>query len=184
MRRAAFHPEKSNRLKYISGNFRIIRTLGVLSDTHGHVSNTQQAARTFEAFDVEGVVHCGDIGSAEIPRLLDAWPTHYVLGNMDGHSDRLLRAIEETGGIMHGRFGSVRMSERNIAFLHGDDFSRLDAEITRGVWDIICHGHTHQANQHLEGRTLVLNPGALYRSSSPSIAIVDLERLEPTIIPV
>lgn len=165
-------------------NFPTVRTLGVLSDTHGHVSNTREAVRTFEAFDVEGVLHCGDIGSTEIPRLLDAWPTHYVLGNMDGQSDRLLRAIEEAGGVMHGKFGSVRTSARRIAFLHGDDFSRLDAEITSGVWDIICHGHTHQATQHLEGGTLVLNPGALHRSSPPSIAIVDLERLEPTIVPV
>lgn len=168
----------------LSANSRAIRTLGVLSDTHGHISKTRQAARAFEAFDIQGLVHCGDIGSTEIPRLLEAWPTHYVLGNMDGQQDGLLRAIEAAGGTMHGRFGSVRTPERAIAFLHGDDVSRLDAEITSGVWDLVCHGHTHQANQYLEGRTLVLNPGALYRSSFPSIAIVDLEQLAPTIVPV
>jgi predicted phosphodiesterase len=48
----------------------------------------------------------------------------------------------------------------------------------------VCYGHTHVAESHLEGRTLVLNPGALYRATPHSIATVDLQTMEATIVPV
>ena len=50
--------------------------IGVLSDTHGHVENTLTAVRMLESLEVEAVLHCGDIGSVQIPRLLAAWPAH------------------------------------------------------------------------------------------------------------
>lgn len=168
----------------ISPETRAIHTLGVISDTHGNVADTQQAARTFAALEVDEIVHCGDIGSTDIPLLLDASPTHYVFGNVDGLSEQLLSAIETAGGFVHGRFGEIRTAERQIAFLHGDDFSRLNTEISRGVWDLVCHGHTHQANQYVEGRTLVLNPGALRRAPAPTIAVVALDSMEATIVPL
>ena len=59
-------------------------SIGVISDTHGHIVNTRRAVRMFESMQVQQVLHCGDIGSPEIPPLFDAWPTHYVLGNVDG----------------------------------------------------------------------------------------------------
>jgi predicted phosphodiesterase len=48
----------------------------------------------------------------------------------------------------------------------------------------VCYGHTHQAEQHRVGKTLVLNPGALYRATPHSLALVDLEHLEATIVPI
>ena len=48
----------------------------------------------------------------------------------------------------------------------------------------IGYGHTHEAEQHREGKTLVLNPGALYRANPHSIAVVELDTMEATIIPL
>lgn len=165
-------------------NLRGVHTLGIVSDTHGHIRNTRRAVRMFESFEVDAVVHCGDIGSPEIPTLFQAWPTHYVLGNVDSHNQKLSEAIETSGGVLHGRFGSIAASGRKIAFLHGDDQARFDAEIESDVWDLICHGHTHKAGQYTHGKTLVLNPGALLRAWPPSIAVVELEHLRVTLIPL
>lgn len=159
-------------------------TVGVVSDTHGHVENTRSAARMLEAFVVDAVIHCGDIGGPEIVRQFAAWPTHFVLGNVDHDEDELREAIERAGQTFHDRFGSLELAGRRIAFLHGDDGRRLAATIDEGTWDLVCSGHTHVAAQSLHGRTLALNPGALYRARSHTIAVVELPAVVATHVPV
>ena len=59
-----------------------------------------------------------------------------------------------------------------------DDQFRFRTTIKSQEWDLVCYGHTHVAEQHLEGHTLVLNPGAIYRANPRSIALVTLPALE------
>jgi predicted phosphodiesterase len=46
----------------------------------------------------------------------------------------------------------------------------------------VCYGHTHVAAIDRHGETIVLNPGAIYRASPHSIAVVDLPAVEASII--
>jgi putative phosphoesterase len=158
--------------------------LGVVSDTHGQVSYTREAVRMLAEFKPAAVIHCGDIGSVEVVRQFTKWPTHFVLGNVDDNVAELEAAILKGGQTFHGRFGSLELAERKIAFLHGDDSRRWKEEIASGVWDLVCSGHTHQRDQRREGKTLVLNPGALYRAHPHSLAIVDLETMEVTSVTI
>jgi predicted phosphodiesterase len=48
----------------------------------------------------------------------------------------------------------------------------------------VCYGHTHKAEFHRVGKTLVLNPGALHRATPHSLAVVDLDTLDVVIVPV
>ncbi len=152
--------------------------LGIVSDTHGHLGNTIQAVRVLEEHDVELVIHCGDIGSIDVIALFAGTPTHFVFGNVDHSEDQMRRAIEEAGQTCHGRFGSLDLDGRKIAFLHSDDSQRFRETISSGEWDLVCYGHTHEAKSHREGNTLVLNPGALYRANPHSLAIVVLPSLQ------
>jgi hypothetical protein len=154
--------------------------LGIVSDTHGHLAFTQAAVRMLESLEVELVIHCGDIGSPAIVELFAPWPTHFVLGNVDDQPSELRAAIQRAGQTDHGRFGELAIAERRIAFLHGDDAARFQKTVSSGDYDLVCYGHTHQGEQHREGRTLVLNPGALYRAHPHSLAIVRLPELEAT----
>src|SRR5262245_41153547 len=95
--------------------------LGVISDTHAHLHNTRLAVRMLESLDVEAVLHCGDICSAEIPPLLAAWPTHYVYGNCDHELPALKAAIEAAGHSCHELFGDLSLGGRRIALLHSHD---------------------------------------------------------------
>ena len=158
--------------------------LGIVSDTHGHVLNTLAAVRMLESLQVDEVLHCGDIGSAEIPRLFASWPTHFVFGNCDPNEAELNMAIGAVGKLCHGRFGDITLAGRRIALIHSDDARLFRQTITGGQFDLVCYGHTHEAEQHQEGKTLVLNPGALYRANPHSIAIVELETMEATIVPL
>lgn len=158
--------------------------LGVVSDTHGQVEFTRQAVRMLSSFEVQAVLHCGDIGSEEIIPLFAGWPTHFVFGNVDYDENRLRSAISAAGQTCHERFGSLALAGRRIAFLHGDDSALLRESTCSGKWDLVCHGHTHIAKQQLVGPTLVLNPGALYRANPHSLAVVELPSLEVTAVKV
>jgi putative phosphoesterase len=153
--------------------------IGVVSDTHGHVQNALAAARMLEELDVAAVLHCGDIGSPQVPAAFSRWPSHYVLGNVDHYEDELYAAaVGSAGGSFHGRFADLQIGGRHIALLHSDDAKKFRQVTTSGEYDLVCYGHSHIAEQHLEGTTLVLNPGALYRANPHQIAVVDLENLE------
>ncbi len=158
--------------------------LGIVSDTHGHLENTQRAVRMLESLGVEQVLHCGDIGSTEIPPLFAAWPTHFVFGNVDYNEVELRDAIERAKLTCHGRFGQLELAGRKIALLHGDDSKLFRGTAGSGSHDLVCYGHTHVARQQRVGPTIVLNPGALYRANPHSIAVVDLATMEASFIRV
>jgi putative phosphoesterase len=129
------------------------------------------------------VIHCGDIGTAAIVRQFSPWPTHFVFGNVDDPR-ALKRAIEKEGQTCHDRFGTLEVTGVRIAFLHGDDSRLLVDTIAGGQYDLVCHGHTHVRREERLGKTLVLNPGAIYRANPHSFAIVDLPELAVVSIPV
>ena len=158
--------------------------IGVLSDTHGHLDNVRQAVRMIESLEIQQLIHCGDIGSPDVVRLLDPWPTHFVFGNVDDDLAALRAAIRAGGHTCHERQGELLLAGRRIAFLHGDDQRLLGELCASGQFDLVCHGHTHVAAHRLLGRTHVLNPGALYRAAYHSLAVVDLPQLEVTEIRV
>jgi uncharacterized protein len=157
--------------------------IGVVSDTHGHTEFTRPAVSILESCEVQQVIHCGDVGSAEIVRMFERWPTHFVFGNIDD-ARRLREAIAAAGQTCHERFGSLNLNGVRIAFLHGDDVALLGETVESGEWDLVCHGHTHVARQQRHKDTLVLNPGALYRANPHSFALVDLPQLEVTFVNV
>ncbi len=160
--------------------------LGIVSDTHGHVPYTREGVRMLESLGVEAILHCGDIGSEAIVPLFAAWPTHFVFGNVDiGSQAKALQiAIADAGQTCHGRFGSLELAEVKIALVHGDDQHLLAGTIAAGAHDLVCHGHTHISRLEKIGETLVLNPGALYRATPHSIAVVELPSLNAEIIPI
>jgi uncharacterized protein len=161
-----------------------VQRIGVVSDTHGQVAYAREAVRMLESLEVQLVLHCGDIGSVEIVPLFHSWPTHFVFGNVDYDVGELRAAIRHAGQHCHERFGSLDVAGKRLAFLHGDETQLLRQTAASGKWDLVCYGHTHESEQHREGKTLVLNPGALYRANPHSLAIVDLSALSATIISV
>ncbi|MBM81078.1 MAG: YfcE family phosphodiesterase [Planctomycetaceae bacterium] len=152
--------------------------IGIISDTHGHVNFATQGVRALREQDVEQVIHCGDIGSTTIIELFDGLSTHFVFGNVDWDQDGLKDEIAACGQTCHDEMGTASWAGREIAFLHSHDRNRYLETIQSQKYDLVCYGHTHKAEKHRDGKTLVLNPGALYRTSVRSVAVVDLETME------
>lgn len=156
--------------------------IGVISDSHGETSPVKQALGAIDRMGVELTIHCGDIGE-DIVSLLKGRKIHFVLGNMDDPV-RLRESLIDPGHVFHEHFGTLEIAGKQIAFLHGHDVKLLHRTINSGDWDMVCHGHTHAFSKSVEGRTLVVNPGALARTQNPSLAIVDLASLDVTEIPL
>ncbi len=151
--------------------------IAVVSDTHGHVANTLAAVSLLESLEVARVLHCGDIGTENIPALFKPWPTDFVFGNCDYARDELAEAILLAGKTCHGVFGDLEIAGRRIALLHSDDSRKFHEVCVGGAYDLVCYGHTHLAKLERVESTLVLNPGALYRANPHSLAFVDLETM-------
>jgi putative phosphoesterase len=158
--------------------------LGVVSDTHGDVPRTRAAVRMLESLGVAAVIHCGDIGTAEIVSMFSCWPTHFVFGNCDHDRQTLRDDIIAARQTCHGTFGELEFLGVRIAVLHGDDGGLLERTIAFGAHDLVCHGHTHVVREERRGKTLVLNPGAIHRANPHTIAIVELPKLTVNVVTI
>jgi hypothetical protein len=163
--------------------------IGIVSDTHGHLQYTLDAVRMLESLDVDRVIHCGDIGSADIPDLFSKWPTDYVLGNVDYNIQEIEQAAARLGHTLHGLQAELEWDGQRIAVTHGHFEAILNDYIESGDWDMVCHGHTHRSRNEKIGETLVFNPGAMYRAIVHSIGYVETNSsktagLRADIIPV
>lgn len=156
--------------------------IGVISDTHGHVENTRPAVRMFESLDIDAVLHCGDIGSMAVVELFAGWPAHFVFGNCDENLAEFAKRINQLGQTCHGLFGELELEGVKVALLHSHDGRRFRQTIDSGQYSLVCYGHTHVAAIDRRGKTVVVNPGAIYRANPHSIAVVDLPAVEARII--
>lgn len=154
-----------------------MKKIGVISDTHGKLTETQWAVELFEQQGVSLIIHCGDIGDTEVVHAFRGKETHFIFGNTDGENAMLRYAAEEDGNRHHGWFGSLVCEGVRVFFLHGHQTERFETEINSGNWDLICFGHTHQAVYQLCGSTRILNPGALHRVARPSVAVIALPEM-------
>ncbi|MDR1964982.1 MAG: YfcE family phosphodiesterase [Planctomycetaceae bacterium] len=151
--------------------------LGVLSDTHGRLSETRLAVRIFRERGVTKIIHCGDIGGIAVIQAFRGIETHFVFGNTDCEHDLLRLAASEEGHFVHGWFGSLEWENKKIGFLHGHHQHQFDLELNSGHWDLMCYGHTHTPLLQMHGETLLLNPGAFSRITVPQVAIVTIPEL-------
>jgi uncharacterized protein len=156
--------------------------IGIMSDTHGDVWAARDAVRVFEDHKAHVVLHCGDVGPG-VMHELRGFASHFVRGNTDS-MEGLQQAVDGTTQTFHGALGELEFAGKKVALLHGDDARRMRDLIASQKWDLICYGHSHKAEWHFDRRTLILNPGALHRTSEPSVAIVKIPEMSVTLVRV
>jgi putative phosphoesterase len=160
--------------------------IGVVSDTHDRQEAVAEAVRLLAEQHVELILHCGDIESPETVRVFRPVPTHFVFGNWDKEKAKLAAAIKEIGGKYSDSFGAIELKGKRIAWVHSHERHQLRQLENADFFDYVFYGHTHVREQHRTGKTLVANPGALFRANPKTCIVLDLAtgEIKPIIVPV
>ena len=160
--------------------------IGVISDTHDRGEAVGEAVRLLVEQHVELILHCGDIESPETVRAFQIIPTHFVFGNWDKDRTKLTAAIKAIGGTAHDSFGALELAGKRVAWVHSHERHQLYQLEHCDYFDYVFYGHTHVREQHRTGRTLVANPGALFRANPKTCIVLDVVsgELKPIIVPV
>lgn len=148
--------------------------IGILSDTHDQVARTIKALQLLLAEGAEAIVHCGDLTRPEVVRLFAKVPTYFVFGNNDYDHDGLLRAMVRPTAVSLGRGGEVELAGKRIVVIHGDS-SREVRRLASLAPDYLLYGHSHIMADDHNGPTRWINPGALHRAPSWTVALLDLK---------
>ena len=160
--------------------------VGVVSDTHDRQETVAEAVRLLQEQHVEIILHCGDIESPDTVRVFKPVTTHFVFGNWDKDRPRLAGAIKEIGGTYYDSFGAVELAGKRIAWVHSHERHQLRQLETADFFDYVFYGHTHVREQHRTGKTLVANPGALFRANPKTCIVLDVVtgELKPVHVPI
>lgn len=160
--------------------------IGVVSDTHDRLDAVAEAVRLLADQRVELILHCGDIETPETVEMFRGMPTHFVFGNWDKDRPKLTAAIRAIGGTAHESFGALELAGKRVAWVHSHERHMLYQLEHCDSFDYLFYGHTHVREQHRTGRTLVANPGALFRANPKTCIVLDVVtgELKPLIVPV
>jgi putative phosphoesterase len=121
-------------------------------------------------------LHAGDYSAPFVPR-------HYTLkvrmigvfGNNDAEREKLRERFAQAGHVIRGRFTEVEADKLKIALTHGDEDDFLKSLTSRGRYDVVVYGHTHEASITQQEDTLVINPGEIcgYLTGKSTYAVLD-----------
>jgi len=152
--------------------------IGIMSDSHGDIKRTVKSIAALKPYSPVHIIHCGDIGSQSVlielaTGFLDpAIPVTCVLGNVDMWESDFDTPWPHVR--VSGRFARLEIGGKTIAVIHGDNERRLIESIDSQEFNYIFTGHTHEQADVVEGKTRIINPGALHRSREPSCAVLNL----------
>ncbi|MGB9741140.1 MAG: metallophosphoesterase [Candidatus Bathyarchaeia archaeon] len=161
--------------------------VGLIADTHDRLPNVEKAVKKFNAEEVELVLHAGDyVAPFVIPKFKDLKAKLIgVFGNNDGDRELLRKRFSEYNNLeIRGSFAEIIADNVKIALIHGTENALLKALIESGGFDVVVHGHSHEAEIYRKGKTLVVNPGEAcgYLTGRSTIAFLDTAKQEARII--
>ena len=148
--------------------------IGLLSDSHGQVAITRRGVAVLVDAGAEILLHLGDLGTVEVidALVVEGVESRLVFGNTDWERPELAQYATELGVTVDDPVGRLRLGERELVYLHGDNHVAMNEALAAGV-DYLCHGHTHEQCDRRLGKTRVINPGALCRTVQYSVALLD-----------
>ena len=146
--------------------------IGILSDTHDDIDNTNRAIDIFQENNVKAVIHAGDIISppviTEFYRLTEKGVKLFgIFGNNDGEKRGLKNAFEMVGGELLGDVGKIELDGLKFCIYHGQDLKKKEKIIKSRKFDVFIFGHTHTKypkgiDTEIINDTIVLNPGTAH----------------------
>lgn len=175
--------------------------IGLLSDSHGRAATTRRAVDLLRGAGAEMLIHLGDVGTVEVIDALcvdeldgdDQIEAHVVFGNTDWDHASLAAYADDLDIHVDDPVGCLQISQTSpvaslvaaggdlppkpnprdtIMFCHGHEEHRMAEALAAGP-RYLCHGHTHRQADLTQNGTRIINPGALFRASAYTVALLD-----------
>jgi putative phosphoesterase len=165
-------------------NLKVVKTVGLISDTHVPKRARVLPKKVFEIFEkVDYIIHAGDmVELAIVDELEQIAPVLAVHGNMDG--------IEVTGAFP--RMNSLKVLDWKIGVMHDPDvafgLNKMRELANQNGFSVFVYGHTHVADIKWEEKILYINPGSptvpASIMSKPTVALLKItkENVVPEIV--
>ena len=169
--------------------------VGIMSDTHDCLPLVDKAVKKLLKENVELVLHAGDYVSPFVIPHFKPFKGKFigVFGNNDGDHEFLKRRFTEFGLEVRGVFAEVKLDGLRIALLHGGEpgsppgpSELLKSLLESECYDVVVHGHVHDAKVYKKGKTLIINPGEVcgYLTGKSTVAVLNTKTLDAKIIPL
>ena len=161
--------------------------VGLVADTHDRLPLVDKTVKKLNQEKVGLVLHAGDyVAPFVIPKFKDLKAKLIgVFGNNDGDHEFLKKRFSEHENLeIRGNFAEIVVDGLKIALLHGNEQELLGALIESDSFDVVVHGHTHNAEVYRRGKTLITNPGEVcgYLTGKSTIALLDTVKREVKIV--
>ncbi|MGD8552365.1 MAG: metallophosphoesterase [Anaerolineales bacterium] len=154
--------------------------IAIISDTHDNLEKIDAAIDVIKQAEV--VLHCGDLCSPFVVKRLgeqlEGIPIHIVWGNNEGDPFMISKVAANFAHVyLHGELAELDLGGLRIAVNH---YPRIAQALARsGLYDLVCYGHDHTANDETINDCILLNPGEILGMNGPStLAIFDTEARE------
>lgn len=147
--------------------------VALISDIHDCVSHLHLALEQARKSGCSHLLCMGDMVSSDTFRTLcEAWTgeLHVVFGNNEYERETFHHLAALFPHVsLYGDEGHLRLDGRSLYMTH---LPRTAMRQTQAGHDAIFFGHTHEREQLMLGKTLIVNPGEILgRRSHPSMAI-------------
>lgn len=158
--------------------------LGILSDTHDELARTLAAVALLRREGAEALVHCGDLASPPVVAALAVLPSWFVFGNHDADVvPQLESAAAEHGVTCLGWGGIIELAGKRVGVAHGHLTTDV-RQVLASRPDYLLTGHAHFPSDRSDGGVRRINPGALHRADTFTIAVLDVEEGMVRLVPV
>ncbi len=153
--------------------------IGVISDTHDHLTTIGRALDLFDQRGVQAMIHPGDLVAPFAARKLLEYsgPIYVTYGNNDGEREGLRKILPQiTDGPL-----KIIMGGKKILVHHFIEWcSQSDIDEA----DIVITGHTHEVVNEEQDGTLLLNPGECcgWVNDRATVGLLDTEAMSMEIV--
>jgi len=160
--------------------------IAVISDTHDNIWKLEELLKTLK--NIDALIHCGDLCSPFMVRKIKEYvkniPVHIVWGNNDGDKLALQEAgVDAENLIFHEDFARIKLDGLTVGVTH---YREIAVELSiNETYDLILFGHTHEVEEKLMRKSLLVNPGEVMGLMGRSTyAIIETKPLKVEIIEI
>lgn len=149
--------------------------VGIVSDSHDRHVTLKTAINLLQQNGAAHFIHCGDVGGQTTLDQLAGLKVTAVWGNNDWDRTSLDDYARSLGIIVHDSLAEVELGGKKFAVIHGDDLALKLRLLDEQRHDYLLQGHTHVREDQRVGRIRIINPGALFRARTRSVALLNTE---------